>query len=67
MMESLFSASRPNDGQKIEAQFPDGKWYTVVYFADEGIDGIIEDEDGDATEIEEYGDEMLWRPLPAGS
>lgn len=61
-MESLFSASRPNDGQKIEAQFPDGVWRRATYWADEGIDGVIEDEDGDVTEIEEYGHEMLWRP-----
>lgn len=65
-MESLFSASRPSDGQTVEVKFPDGKWYTVIYFADEGIDGIIEDENGDATEIEEYG-EMLWRPEGAAA
>lgn len=62
MMESLFSASRPDDGQKIEAKFLDGNWYPVTYYADEGIDGILEDEDGNVTELEEYGHEMLWRP-----
>lgn len=62
-MESLFSASRPDDGQKIEAKFPNGKWYVVTYCENDGIDGVVEDEDGDITEIEEFGDEMLWRPL----
>lgn len=66
-MESLFSASRPNDGQKIEAKFPDGKWYVVRYYEDDGIDGVVEDEDGNITEIEEYRHEMLWRPLPEGA
>lgn len=61
-MESLFSASRPDDGQRIEVQFPDGVWRKATYY-DDGIDGIIEDEDGETTEIEEYGHEMLWRPL----
>lgn len=60
-MEILFSASRPNDGQVVEARFSDGVWRRATYWADEGIDGVIEDEDGDVTEIEEY-EEMLWRP-----
>ena len=59
-MES-FNDNRPDNGQKIEVRFPDGKWYIVTYYANEGIDGIIEDEDGDITEIEEY--EMLWRSI----
>jgi len=59
-MENSFNTSRPSDGQKIEARFPDGKWRKAIYY-EGGIDGIIEDEDGDVTEIEEYGDEMLWR------
>ena len=56
-----FNANRPDNGQKIEVRFPDGKWYIVTYYANEGIDGVIEDEDGDITEIEEY--EMLWRSI----
>lgn len=61
--EALFSAKRPDNGQEIEVQFPDGIWRSATYFKDDGIDGAIVDEDGHTIEIEEYGHEMLWRPI----
>jgi len=60
-VEKTFDESRPADGETIEAKFPDGNWYTVIYY-DDGIDGILEDEDGEVTEVDEYGKEMAWRP-----
>lgn len=57
-----FDETRPADGEKIEAFFMNGKWYKVTYYED-GIDGILEDEDGMVTELEEYGKDMVWRPI----
>lgn len=58
--EHRFDESRPNDWQIIEARFPNGEWIRVCYH-NSGIDGAVEDTEGNYTEIEEHGHEMLWR------
>ncbi len=61
-MEKKFTEERPSEGQEIEVRFPSGEWLKATFYND-GIDGIVEDEDGDITEIEEHGQEMAWRTV----
>lgn len=60
MTEYTFDEKRPNDGQTIEVMYPTGFWDTATYWED-GVDGIVEDGEGEMCEIEEYGKEMRWR------
>lgn len=56
-----FSEERPNDGDTIEALFPDGEWYRVEYSSD-GIDGSLRGDDGSVTGLDEYPD-LQWRSI----
>ena len=56
-----FSEERPNDGDTIEALFPDGEWYRVEY-SSSGIDGLLLWNHNSVTELDDCPD-MQWRPI----
>ena len=57
-----FLTDRPENGQSIIVQMADGI-HPAVYYND-GTDGVIEFDDGEVVEVEEYknSDWFQWRP-----
>ena len=63
--EFTWAERRPRDGQEIDAySVPLDQWF-IGYYYNDGIDGIIEWENGDICEIEEYGKDTItkWKSV----
>lgn len=58
--KETYIRKNPFDGQQIVVLMPDGNWYNTTYFNDNEW-GVLENHEGDITEIEEYKNELLWK------